>query len=125
MTQILWISIGAVLGANARYFISQWIDGKFGLDFPYGTLVVNASGSLLLGFLAAISTNDLNLSPQLRMLLMVGFLGSYTTFSTFAVESVSFWQQERAWAGLVNIFANNSIALLFAVLGMLLARQLR
>lgn len=125
MTQILWISIGAVLGANARYFISQWIDGKFGLDFPYGTLVVNASGSLLLGFLAAISTNDLNLSPQLRMLLMVGFLGSYTTFSTFAVESVSFWQHERAWAGLVNIFANNSIALLFAVLGMLLARQLR
>lgn len=125
MTQLLWISIGAVLGANARYFISQWIDGKFGLDFPYGTLVVNASGSLLLGFLAAISTNDLNLSPQLRMLLMVGFLGSYTTFSTFAVESVSFWQHERAWAGLVNIFANNSIALLFAVLGMLLARQLR
>lgn len=125
MTQILWISIGAVLGANARYFISQWIGGKFGLDFPYGTLVVNASGSLLLGFLAAISTNDLNVSPQLRMLLMVGFLGSYTTFSTFAVESVSFWQHERAWAGLVNIFANNSSALLFAVLGMLLARQLR
>ena len=97
VSQIVWIGIGAVLGANARYFISLWMAGKLGLDFPYGTLVVNASGSLLLGFLVAAGSHYLALSPQLRLMMMVGFLGSFTTFSTFAVESVAFWQNERAW----------------------------
>ena len=125
MTAILWISIGAALGANARYFVSLWIGGRLGTAFPYGTLVVNASGSLLLGFLVAAAAHYFILSPQLRLLLMVGFLGSFTTFSTFAVESISLWQNGRAWAGLANLFANNGISLLCAALGILLARQLR
>ncbi len=95
------------------------------MDFPYGTLVVNASGSLILGFLVAAGAHYFILSPQLRLMMMVGFLGSFTTFSTFAVESIGFWQNERGWAGLANIFANNGISLLFAALGILLARQLR
>ena len=135
VSQIVWIGIGAVLGANARYFISLWMAGRadalplrylsaiLGPDFPYGTLVVNASGSLLLGFLVAAGSHYLTLSPPLRLMMMVGFLGSFTTFSTFAVESVAFWQNERAWVGLVNILANNGISLLCAALGILLARQ--
>ena len=121
--QIVWIGMGAVLGANARYFINLWMAGKLGLAFPFGTLVVNASGSLLLGFLVAAGSHYLTLSPPLRLMMMVGFLGSFTTFSTFAVESVAFWHNERVWVGLVNILANNGISLLCAALGILLARQ--
>lgn len=124
MANVLWIGLGAVLGANARYFVSLWLAAKLGSAFPYGTLTVNAAGSLLLGFLVAAGSHYLALSPQLRLLLFVGFLGSFTTFSTFAVESVDLWQNGRVWAGLVNILANNGLSLLCAALGILLAGQL-
>ena len=81
MANVLWIGLGAVLGANARYFVSLWLTAKLGPAFPYGTLTVNAAGSLLLGFLVAAASHYLALSPQLRLLLFVGFLGSFTTFS--------------------------------------------
>lgn len=122
--QVVWIGLGAVLGANARYFVSLWLAAKLGAEFPYGTLAVNVSGSLLLGFLVAAGSHYLALSPQLRLMLTVGFLGSFTTFSTFAVESIALWQNGRAWAGLASILANNGISLVCALLGILLARQL-
>lgn len=125
MTNFVWIGLGAALGANARYLMSLWLAEILGERFPFGTLAVNASGSLLLGFLVAAGSHYLALSPQLRLLVMVGFLGSFTTFSTFAVESVALWQSGRAWSGLANIFANNGISFLCAALGMLLARPLR
>ncbi len=124
MANVLWIGLGAVLGANARYFVSLWLAAKLGPAFPYGTLTVNAAGSLLLGFLVAAGSHYFALSPQLRLLLFVGFLGSFTTFSTFAVESIDLWQNGRVWAGLVNILANNGLSLLCAALGILLAGQL-
>ena len=69
MANVLWIGLGAVLGANARYFVSLWLAAKLGPAFPYGTLTVNAAGSLLLGFLVAAASHYLALSPQLRLLL--------------------------------------------------------
>jgi len=122
--QVVWIGLGAVLGANARYFVSMWLAAKLGAEFPYGTLAVNVSGSLLLGFLVAAGSHYLALSPQLRLMMTVGFLGSFTTFSTFAVESIALWQNGRVWAGLASILANNGISLVCALLGILLARQL-
>lgn len=122
--QVVWIGLGAVLGANARYFVSLWLAAKLGAEFPYGTLAVNVSGSLLLGFLVAVGSHYLALSPQLRLMMTVGFLGSFTTFSTFAVESIALWQNGRAWAALANILANNGISLVCALLGILLAHQL-
>ncbi|MDE0181463.1 MAG: fluoride efflux transporter CrcB [Caldilineaceae bacterium] len=122
--QVVWIGLGAVLGANARYFVSLWLAAKLGAEFPYGTLAVNVSGSLLLGFLVAAGSHYLALSPQLRLMMTVGFLGSFTTFSTFAVESMALWQNGRAWPALANILANNGISLVCALLGILLARQL-
>ncbi len=122
--QVVWIGLGAVLGANARYFVSLWLAAKLGAEFPYGTLAVNVSGSLLLGFLVAAGSHYLALSPQLRLMMMVGFLGSFTTFSTFAVDSIALWQNGRVWPGLANVLANNGISLVCALLGILLARQL-
>lgn len=117
MNRYLFIAGGAALGANARYIVSIWAANRFGADFPYGTLLVNISGSFILGFLLSLTTERLSLSPEMRLLLAVGFLGSYTTFSSYAVESLVLWHDGGLWHGLRNILLNNSACLLFALLG--------
>jgi CrcB protein len=118
----LWIAAGAILGANARYFIGLWAGSHFGTDFPYGTLFVNLTGSFVLGFLAATTTGRLNIPADVRLLLGVGFLGSYTTFSSYSVESLILLQQGNFGTALLSILGNNLAGLLCALLGVYLAR---
>jgi len=125
LNRFLLIAIGAALGANARYLIGNWAGHRLGADFPYGTLLVNISGSFLLGFLLTLATERVTISPETRLLLAVGFLGSYTTFSSFAVESMNLGRQGGVWLALLNVFGNNLIALVCAVLGAYLARLVR
>lgn len=122
MNRFLLIAIGAALGANARYLVGLWATHRFGADFPYGTVIVNITGSLILGFLVAWGSAHSGLSPELRLLFAVGFLGSYTTFSSFAVESLQQLESARLSSGLMNIFINNGIGLAAAWVGMVLAR---
>lgn len=128
MQHILWISAGAILGANARYWIGLWAAQRLGLDFPYGTLLVNTSGSFVLGFLIGIGLSTgvarFQLSPEMRLLIGVGFLGSYTTFSSFSVETVSLFQNGQLWQAALNIGANNILSWLAAFLGIYAARLL-
>lgn len=124
MNRYLLIALGAALGANARYLVNVWAANRFGADFPYGTLLVNISGSFILGLLLALASERLSLSPDLRLLLAVGFLGSYTTFSSYAVESLNLWRDGGLWLGLWNIFLNNGIGLASALLGTFAARLL-
>lgn len=124
MNRLLLITIGAALGANARYLVGIWAGNRLGADFPYGTLIVNITGSFLLGFLLTLGTGRLGISPEMRLLLAVGFLGSYTTFSSYAVESVSLWQEAGLWRGLLNMAGNNLIGLFAVILGAALARWL-
>ena len=125
MNRFILIAIGAALGANARYLVGLWAGNRFGADFPYGTLIVNVSGSFLLGFLLTLATERLQISPEARLLFAVGFLGSYTTFSSFAVESMNLGREGTLWLSLLNIFGNNLIGLVSAVLGTYLARLAR
>lgn len=125
MNRFLLIAIGAALGANARYLVGIWAGSRFGAGFPYGTLLVNVTGSLLLGFLVTAATGRLNLSPDMRLLLAVGFFGSYTTFSSYAVESLTLWQDGGFWLAARNILLNNIVGLIFALLGVYLARLMR
>lgn len=125
MNRFLLIAIGAALGANARYLVNIWAANRFGADFPYGTLLVNISGSFILGFLLALTTDRLSLSPDMRLLLAVGFLGSYTTFSSYAVESLNLWRNTGLWLALRNIVLNNGIGLAFALLGTYVARLIQ
>lgn len=125
MNRFLLIAIGAALGANARYLVNIWAANRFGADFPYGTLLVNISGSFILGFLLALATDRLSLSPDMRLLLVVGFLGSYTTFSSYAVESLTLWRNTGLWLALRNIVMNNGIGLAFALLGTYVARLIQ
>jgi len=125
LNRYLLIAVGAALGANARYLVGVWASGRFGADFPYGTILVNISGSFVLGFLLSLSTGRLQLSPEARLLLAVGFLGAFTTFSSYAVESLNLWRDAGAWRSLLNVLGNNVVGLVAAVLGRSLAEWLQ
>jgi CrcB protein len=87
MNNILLIGAGGFLGAVARYAIGLWIGQRWGRAFPFGTFFINISGSFLIGFLMSLFTERLVLNPQWRMFFIIGFIGSYTTFSTFEYET--------------------------------------
>ena len=124
MERYLYIAAGAALGANARYLVGNWAGARWGAFFPYGTLADNVTGSLFLGFLVAFATDRVVVSPELRLFLAVGFMGSYTTFSSYTVESLALLQSGAIWPALLNIVGNNLLGLGCAVLGFALARLL-
>jgi fluoride exporter len=86
------VSLGAVPGALSRYYLSRWIVLWFGDSFPYGTLLINLTGALAMGFFVTFTVNRSIASPDLWLLVAVGFLGSYTTFSTYALDTVRLLQ---------------------------------
>lgn len=122
MNRFLLISIGAVLGANARYLVGLWAAGRFGSNFPYGTLIINVTGSLILGFLITALGGRLPLSSDLRFLVGVGFCGAYTTFSSYTVETLTLAQVSGPQGAIINIAANNLVGLAAAFAGAVLAR---
>lgn len=124
MEKILWISIGAVLGANLRYWVGDWAAQRFGSGFPYGTMLVNLTGSFLLGLLVSLTFEHFIIDPRLRILLTIGFLGSYTTFSTFAYESVTLITQGQWGLGLFNLLGSTLLGVLFAAIGIWLGKIL-
>lgn len=122
MNRFWLIAVGAVLGANARYWLGLWAADRFGVTFPYGTLLVNVIGCFLLGFVVTLATGRLVLPPEARLLIAVGFFGSFTTFSSFAVETLALAQAGALWRSVLNILANNVIGLTAAWLGIAAAR---
>jgi CrcB protein len=87
MANIFIIGIGGFLGAISRYGVALWIGQRWGRNFPLGTFVINVSGSFLIGLLMSLLTERFMVNPQWRLMLVVGFLGAYTTFSTFEYET--------------------------------------
>ncbi len=88
MSVYLAIAFGGSLGAVCRYWVSTSTYNLVGANFPFGTLMVNVSGSFVMGFLAIVLADKAHISSELRFALLVGFLGSYTTFSTFAIDAL-------------------------------------
>src|SRR6202171_1912757 len=105
LSNYFWIALGAVVGASARYFLSTLIARNFSSAFPYGTLLINITGSLVLGFFLVFSIERALLDPRWRLLVAIGFCGSYTTFSSYAFESFSLFEQ-----GHYLLFASNVLA---------------
>ena len=124
MRDFVVVSIGAILGANARYIISRFAAKMLGPVFPYGTLFINITGSIIVGFFMIWATERVLLDPRWRLFIVVGFCGAYTTFSSYAFESMAYFQQGQWTLMLTNIFAHNLLCLLGALGGMALARFL-
>ena len=117
----LAISIGAVLGANARFLVGGWVAERLGASFPFGTFIINVTGSLLIGVVLTLSTE--RLAPDwFRPLLAIGFLGSYTTFSTFSYETLALVQNGSFGYAAVNVVASVSAALAGVYAGTVLGR---
>jgi CrcB protein len=124
LSLLVWIALGGALGALARYGLAGWVqDGTAG-TFPWGTLIVNVLGCFLLGF--AIRVLQLSaLSPALRGAVTVGFLGAFTTFSTFSLEAIGLIQEER-WARAAGYLGGSvALGLVAVVAGLWLATSLQ
>ncbi|HEX5501589.1 MAG TPA: fluoride efflux transporter CrcB [Thermomicrobiales bacterium] len=117
---LLLVAVGGVLGANARYVVSQWAATRWGAAFPYGTLAINATGSLLLGLVLALDAARFGNDPDVKLLVATGFLGAYTTFSTFAFETLALGRQRDHWPAVANIAGSVALGLGGAALGVLL-----
>ena len=112
-----FIALGGALGACLRFFLSQLMLQWFGKGFPFGTLLVNVTGSFLLGFLYAMIEQGQMEIILWRTTLGIGFLGAFTTFSTFSVDTIVLLQQGEILKGLLNILLNVLCCLLAAWLG--------
>jgi len=120
----IWISLGAVVGVSARYFLSTYIGRHFSTVFPYGTLLINVTGSLILGFFLVYASERVLLDPRWRLLVAVGFCGSYTTFSSYAFESFALMEQGQWLLMGLNILSSNALCLAGVLAGAALARGL-
>lgn len=124
MLDFLAISLGAIIGANARYWISRSATRALGPAFPYGTLCINVLGSIVVGFFIAWTTERALVDPRWRLFVVVGFCGGFTTFSSYAYESIAYFEQGQWALFATNVVANNLLCLLGALVGMSLARVL-
>ena len=118
----LWISLGALLGANLRYFLTRIITRLSDASFPYGTLVINITGSLILGFFLVWTTERVLADPLWRLLVAIGFCGSYTTFSSYAFETMAYFEQGHWALFATNILTNNILCLGAVLVGAAIAR---
>lgn len=118
------IGIGGVLGANARYWIGQWLGNLWGTSFPWPTLIINLTGSVLLGFYLTLVTERFTGRTTTRLFVATGFFGAYTTFSTFSFETLTLLRHGAIASALLYIAASLVLGLIGVVLGILAARAL-
>ena len=124
MKDFLAISVAAIVGANLRYLLSRLAAREFGPIFPYGTLTINIIGSFIVGFFVIWTTERLLVDPRWRLLVVIGFCGSFTTFSSYAVETLSYFEQGQWGLMLTNVLSNNLLCLGGALAGTARARAL-
>jgi CrcB protein len=124
LSELLIISLGAIVGANARYLLSRFSVRILGPVFPYSTLFINIVGSMIVGFFVIWTTERVLADARWRLLVVVGFCGSFTTFSSYAFETVGYFERGQWLLFATNILGNNILCLTGALAGIALARAL-
>jgi CrcB protein len=117
---VLLVGIGGFIGSIARYLVGGWFAARFGSAFPYGTFVINVTGSFVIGFFLAFAQDRVSLSPYWRLFFAVGFVGGYTTFSTFEYESISLLQNGEMLLGAIYMIGSMVIGAIAAIGGIAL-----
>lgn len=120
--QLLLIAIGGALGALSRFFINQWVHNQFAPSLPLGNLLANVIGSFAIGFLFVAVVEQEWAPETIRPLLMVGFLGALTTFSTFSLDAVNLMAAGRYGAAVLYIMASVLVCLLATMASIAMAR---
>jgi len=110
--KFLWIGLGGALGSIARYLVGLWIYERMGTRWPYGTFVINLTGSFIIGFALTFLDARMHLSPAWRLAIPIGFVGAYTTFSTFEYETLRLAQNGQT--ALALLYVVGSVVMGFA-----------
>ncbi len=121
LSKVVVLSLGGSLGVNARYWLGVWISGISSPRFPWATFLINVSGSFAIGFLTYILARWLP-HPNLRIFLLTGFLGGYTTFSTFEYDLLASWERGEHRMAAANLIGSVGLGFAAVVLGTALAR---
>ena len=123
-TKLLWLFLAGGLGTLSRYGLASLIQRWAGGQFPFGTFVVNVTGCLLFGVIAGLAAQREAISDETRLLFLVGFMGSFTTFSTFAYETAAMIESSQWGPAVINLLAHNAIGLAALFLGISIAKLL-
>jgi CrcB protein len=123
MKEILWVATGGIFGAVSRFLIGKWSARHLTATLPLATLFINLAGSLLIGFFLVWTTERVLADPRWRLLIAIGFCGAFTTYSSFAFETLKLYEQGNTKLALLNIVCNNFAALGAVVLGAVIARK--
>jgi fluoride exporter len=124
MLQIIVIAVGGALGSLARYGMSNGVYALLGRGFPWGTLAVNVLGSFLMGLLFVLFLERLTLAPEWRAAVLIGFLGAFTTFSTFSIETLNLLEEGAILGAFLNMVMSVWLCVLFCWAGVILGRSL-
>ena len=124
MKDTIWIALGAIVGANMRYLVGRLSARYLSPSLPWGTLIVNVTGSILLGFFLIWTSERVLADPRWRPLVAVGFCGAYTTFSSYSFETFNLFEQGHYSLAAWNFTANNLLALLGVLAGAMIARAI-
>jgi CrcB protein len=124
MKESILVGLGGFMGANVRYFVSTFVAKNLDPALPWGTLIVNVTGSFVIGMFLVWTTERILTDPGYRLLVAVGFCGAYTTFSSYAFETVRLMEQGHFLSATGNFLANNLLAVLGVLAGIALARSI-
>ncbi len=118
------VGTGGFLGAIARYLIGEWLVGKGNAGFPYGTFFVNVTGCFVLALFVTLTAERFMIHPHWRLLFAIGFLGAYTTFSTFEYETNKLVEDGSFWFALLNMFLSLAAGMIAIRIGIVLGRKI-
>ena len=126
MRNLIAISLGAIGGALSRYYLTLWFAQRFGTNFPYGTFFINITGCFAMGFFVSLALERvITISPEIKLLIATGFLGSYTTFSTYGLDTITLLGDRRFGLAVIYWVGSTLLGIISVQLGVGLAKLIK